>query len=128
MRLLLDTHILLWAVSAPDRIPADVLQLLNDRNNEPHFSVVNIWEIAIKTGLGRPSFRVDPGLIRQTLLDNDYRELSIAGAHALAIGDLPAIHKDPFDRMLIAQAAVEDMELFTADATIARYPGRIRLI
>jgi PIN domain nuclease of toxin-antitoxin system len=124
MTILLDTHVLVWALSRQDRIPADIRMLIEGA--EPFFSVVNIWEIAIKTGLGRAAFQIDPSIVRSALLENGYRELAITGAHALAIGDLPPIHRDPFDRMLVAQATVEGFELLTSDATVARYPGPIR--
>jgi PIN domain nuclease of toxin-antitoxin system len=95
--------------------------------NDLHFSVASLWEIAIKRGLDRPDFQVDARILRRGLIDNGYRELAIMSAHAVAIDMLPPIHRDPFDRLLIAQAAVEGITLLTNDATIARYPGPIRL-
>ncbi|WP_210245085.1 type II toxin-antitoxin system VapC family toxin [Methylobacterium haplocladii] len=92
------------------------------------FSVVSIWEVAIKRGLGRANFRTDSRVLRRALLDNGYEELTVLGAHAVAVEGLPPIHKDPFDRLLIAQATVEGITLATADATIATYPGPIRLV
>ena len=102
MKLLLDTHLLLWAAGQPRRLTAAARKLINDARNELLFSVVSLWEITIKKGLGRDDFRVDPARLRRGLLDNGYTELVIAGAHAVAVGGLPALHKDPFDRMLIA--------------------------
>ncbi|MET0240422.1 MAG: type II toxin-antitoxin system VapC family toxin [Sphingobium sp.] len=128
MKLLLDTHVLLWAAGDPGRLSAEARALIADEANEPIFSAASLWEIAIKTGLGRADFSVDARLLRRGLLDNGYGELPIASEHAVAIDSLPDIHKDPFDRMLIAQAMVEGMLLLTADEIVARYPGPIRRI
>ena len=128
MKLLLDTHVLLWAVSDPRRLPADVHALMEAPATELVFSAASLWEIAIKNSLGRRAFSVDPRLLRRNLLENDYRELSITGAHATAVGLLPPIHKDPFDRILVAQARFEGLTLLTADVTLARYPGPIRAL
>jgi PIN domain nuclease of toxin-antitoxin system len=128
MKLLLDTHILLWAAQGVEHLPLDAHTLMNDRENELLFSVASIWEIVIKCGLGREDFKVNPRLLRRSLLDNDYREQPIFSEHAVAIEALPPIHKDPFDRMLIAQATVEGITLLTADAQLAKYPGPIQLV
>jgi PIN domain nuclease of toxin-antitoxin system len=128
VRLLLDTHLLLWAAGAPDRLPAAARRLIDDRGNELWFSVVSLWEVAIKRGLGRQDFRADPRLLRRGLLDNGYVELAIAGEHASAVDALPPLHKDPFDRMLVAQAQVEGVTLLTADPQLARYAGPIRKV
>ena len=128
MKLLLDTHVLLWAVSDPRRLPADVHSLMEAPATELVFSAASLWEIAIKNSLGRRAFSVDPRLLRRNLLENDYRELSITGAHATAVDLLPPIHKDPFDRILVAQAQFEGLTLLTADDTLARYPGPIRAL
>ena len=92
------------------------------------FSAISLWEIAIKTGRGRDDFRIDAGLLRRSLFDNGYAELPVTGAHAAAVAGLPPIHKDPFDRMLVAQATVEGLTLVTSDPAIANYPGPIRLV
>ncbi len=126
MKLLLDTHLLLWAAGQPDRLPNAAHKLLNDSENDLLFSAASIWEIAIKRGLGRDDFRVEPRLLRRGLLDNGYTELAIASQHALALDTLPPIHKDPFDRILVAQALVEGIMLLTIDPLVARYPGPIR--
>lgn len=84
--------------------------------------------MAIKAGLGRADFQVDAGVLRRGLLDNGYAELAVSGSHAAATAHLPAIHRDPFDRLLVAQALAEGVLLLTADATVARYPGPIRLV
>lgn len=126
MILLLDTHLLLWAVSEPDRLSREARSLLEDLENQLVFSVASLWEIAIKRGLGRPDFQVDPRLLRRGLTDNGYRELAITAEHALQIDSLPPIHRDPFDRMLVAQATVEGIALLTSDDVVARYPGPVR--
>ena len=128
MRLLLDTHVLLWAVSAPDRLPIDARKLMEAPATELVFSAASLWEIAIKNSLGRRAFSVDPRLLRRSLLERDYRELPISGAHATAVDLLPPIHKDPFDRILVVQAQIEGLTLLTADVTLARYPGPIRAL
>jgi PIN domain nuclease of toxin-antitoxin system len=132
MKLLLDTHLLLWAAGTPDRLPADARKLLDDPQNEPIFSSASLWEVAIKHGLGRADFRVDARLLRRGLLDNGYGELPITSAHAAALDNLPSIHpsnhKDPFDRILIAQSMVEGITLLTADPLVARYPAPIRMV
>ncbi|MGS2722568.1 type II toxin-antitoxin system VapC family toxin [Porticoccus sp. GXU_MW_L64] len=128
MKLLLDTHVLLWAAGNPERLSAKVLPLLDDSNNELFFSAASLWEITIKHGLGRADFQVDVHVLRRGLLDNGYSELPITSGHALATGGLPAIHKDPFDRILVAQSLVEGVTLLTADAKVALYPGPIQVV
>lgn len=128
MKLLLDTHLLLWAAGEPKRLPAVARKLINDPRNELLFSMASLWEIVIKRSLGRDDFRVDPRLLRRGLLDNGYVELAIGGEHALAVDSLQPIHKDPFDRLLIAQAQVESVTLLTADLLLGRYPGPIRCV
>lgn len=128
MRFLLDTHLVLWTLLVPKRLSVQASTILQSRRNDLVFSVVSLWEIAIKRGLNKPDFRVDPRVLRRTMLDDGYEELPVTGLHAVAVDALPAIHKDPFDRLLIAQATVEGITLLTADATIARYPGPIRKV
>ena len=128
MKLLLDTHVLLWAAGAPDRLPPSARVLIEEPANDLYYGAVSIWEVAIKSGLGRDDFRVDPHLLRRALLEHGYTELAITGAHAAATSLLPPIHRDPFDRLLVAQAQIEAMILLTADAKVGRYPGPIRLI
>ncbi len=125
MKLLLDTHLLLWAAGGSDRLSAQAIEIIEDPSNTLFFSSASIWEIVIKSGLGRDDFEVDAQEFRQGLLDHDYRELSITSAHAIAVTSLPQIHKDPFDRMLLAQSIVEGIKLVTSDAVVARYPGLI---
>lgn len=128
MKLLLDTHLLLWAAGQPDRLSAAARALLDDPETQPHFSVASIWEIAIKRGLGRSDFKVEPRLLRRGLLDNGYVEVPIVSEHAVAVDGLPNIHRDPFDRLLVAQAMVEGVTLLTSDDAVAKYGGQIRLI
>jgi PIN domain nuclease of toxin-antitoxin system len=128
MKLLLDTHLLLWAAGQPDQLSAAARAMLEDPRNELLFSSASLWEVAIKRGLGREDFSVDPRLLRRGLLDNGYSELPITSDHAVAVDGLPPIHKDPFDRMLVAQATVEGIALLTADPWVAQYPGPIRLV
>ncbi|RWC29761.1 type II toxin-antitoxin system VapC family toxin [Mesorhizobium sp.] len=126
MKLLLDTHLLLWAAGEPDRLPLAALAEIENPENELLFSPASLWEIAIKRGLGRDDFQADPRLLRRGLFDNGYHDLPITSEHALAIDGLPTIHKDPFDRILVAQAIVEGITLLTMDDLVARYPGPIR--
>jgi PIN domain nuclease of toxin-antitoxin system len=125
MRLLIDTHLLLWAAGQPARLPPQALSLIGDRTNELLFSAASLWEIAIKSGLGRSDFRVDANRLRRGLLNNGYRELAITSEHAVAVVGLPMIHKDPFDRMLVAQGIVEGITLLTSDAVLAQYPAAV---
>lgn len=128
MILLLDTHLLLWAATEPHKLSAQATELIQNENNQPLFSAASIWEVAIKSGLNRPGFQVSASRLRRGLFDNGYDELAITGRHAAAIANLPDIHKDPFDRVLIAQAQVEEITLFTSDGTVARYPGNIEFV
>ena len=128
MKLLLDTQILLWAAGQPHRLSLAALEFLNDAHNELLFSAASLWEIAIKNMLGREDFRVEPRRLRRGLLDNGYAELPITGQHAVSIDGLPPLHKDPFDRLLLAQALCEGITLLTSDAQLARYPGPVRWV
>lgn len=128
MKLLLDTHVLLWAAGEPKRLSRRARALLNDSDNELLFSVASLWEVAIKRGLGRSDFQVDARLLRRGLLDNGYNELPIVSEHVVATESLPAIHEDPFDRVLVAQATVEGVTLLTTDPLVAQYPGPIRTV
>jgi PIN domain nuclease of toxin-antitoxin system len=128
MKLLLDTHLLLWAAGDPDRLPAEARALIGDEDNELLFSAASLWEVAIKSGLGREDLVVDARLLRRGLIDNGYDELPVASEHAVAIDGLPSIHRDPFDRLLVAQATVEGITLLTNDEVVGRYPGPIRKV
>lgn len=128
MKLLLDTHLVLWSASGSQRLSPPALSLLRDPGNELTVSVVSFWEIVIKRGLGRGDFEVDPGRLRRGLRDNGWKELTLTSDHALAVERLPPLHKDPFDRMLVAQSNVESVMLLTADALVAQYPGSIKQV
>ncbi len=128
MKLLLDTHVLLWAAGLAGRLPEGVRTLLEDPETEPVFSAASLWEVAIKSAMGRADFQVDPHLLRRGLVENGYTELPVTGAHAVAVVLLPPLHKDPFDRILVAQAQVEGLTLLTADERVGRYPGPIRML
>jgi PIN domain nuclease of toxin-antitoxin system len=128
MKLLLDTHLLLWAAGEPGKLPTPARAMIDDPANELIFSAASLREIAIKRQLGRNDFRVDPRLLRRGLLDNGYLELPVTSEHALAIDSLPPLHKDPFDRILVAQATVEGMVLLTVDPVVARYRGPVRKV
>jgi PIN domain nuclease of toxin-antitoxin system len=128
MRLLLDTHVLLWTIAESRRLSAAARALIGEPDNELTFSSVSLWEVAIKTGRGRDDFRIDVSSLRRSLFDNGYAELPVTGAHAAALAGLPPIHRDPFDRMLAAQAIVEGLTLVTSDPAVAKYPGPIRLV
>ena len=125
MRLLLDTHIILWAGEEPERLSARTQAMIMDEDVTPVFSAVNIWEVAIKRALKRREFESDPDALRQSLLDLGYEDLPVTSQHVLELVALPTLHKDPFDRLLIAQAISEKITLITADRMIARYPGPI---
>jgi PIN domain nuclease of toxin-antitoxin system len=128
MKLLLDTHLLLWAAGEPQRLSKEARTLIDNPDNELLFSAASLWEVAIKRGLGREDFRVDARLLRRGLLDNGYSELPIISDHVVAIESLPLIHKDPFDRILVAQATVEGVTLLTIDSLVSQYPGPISTV
>lgn len=128
MKLLLDTQLLLWAAGAPQRLSAEARRLINDADNALLFSAASMWEVTIKSSLGRDDFRVEPRVLRRALLDNGYLELPITSEHAVSVDTLSEFHKDPFDRLLIAQALVEGITLLTADAQLARYRGPVRKV
>ncbi len=125
MKLLLDTHIILWLAGAPEKLSEKTQALLQASDNSLFFSSASIWEIVIKLGLGRKDFKVDPSRLRKMLMQNGYAEISITAEHALKIESLPALHKDPFDRMLLAQARTEGMMLLTVDPLIAQYQDSV---
>ena len=128
MKLLLDTQLLLWAAGQPERISKSARKLLNDPKNELVFSAASLWEVAIKSSLGREDFRAEPRLLRRGLLDNGYIELPVTSQHAVNIDGLPPLHKDPFDRLLLSQALSEGITLLTTDSALAGYPGPVRKV
>jgi len=126
VKLLLDTHLLLWSAGKPERLSTEARALIEALDNELFFSSASLWEVVIKRGLGRDDFKVDARLLRRGLLDNGYSELPIGSEHVVAIENLPAIHKDPFDRMLVAQAIIADMTIVSGDEILSAY-GVVRL-
>jgi PIN domain nuclease of toxin-antitoxin system len=128
VKLLLDTQLLLWAAGQPERLSPAAKRQLSNAENELFFSAASMWEIAIKSGLGRDDFRVEPRVLRRALLDNGYVELPITSEHAVNVEGLPSLHKGPFDRILLAQALVEGITLLTADAQLARDRGPVRKV
>jgi PIN domain nuclease of toxin-antitoxin system len=128
VKLLLDTQILLWAAGQPERLSAAARRLLNDPRNELLFSAASLWEITIKNTLRREDFQVEPRVLRRGLLDNGYVELPITSEHAVSVDALPPLHKDPFDRLLLAQAFTEGVTLVTGDAQLGKYRGPVRKV
>jgi len=128
MRVLLDTHVLIWAALGTERLGLEARAMLADPQTSPMFSIASLWEIAIKNSLGRQDFSIDPQELRDGLLANGYEELAIRAEHIYTVRRLPLLHRDPFDRMLVAQAQVECIELVTADSQIAGYPVAARFI
>jgi PIN domain nuclease of toxin-antitoxin system len=128
VRLLLDTQLLLWAAGQPEKLPVQAREMIDDRENQLIFSPVSLWELSIKRGLGRNDVRADSRLLRRGLLDNQYLELPVSGAHVIAMDTLPPLHNDPFDRMLIAQAMIEGAALLTVDPLVAQYHGPVRMM
>lgn len=128
MKLLLDTHLLLWAAGEPSRLSKEARNLISDPDNELLFSAASLWEVSIKCGLGRKDFKADPRILRRGLLDNGYGEIPIHSDHVVVLDTLPAIHRDPFDRILVAQAVAEGIELVTTDSQLVQYGGHIRRV
>ena len=118
---LLDTQLLLWLAVAPERLPDPLRQLLQDRQIPFVFSVASLWEVAIKSSLGKPSFQVDARALRRGLLAEGLQELPLAVEHCLAVQHLPWVHRDPFDRLLVAAARETGFQLITADRTLLAY-------
>lgn len=131
MRLLLDTHLLLWVAEGQigrKGLSREAVALIANPGNQPIFSAASLWEIAIKAAKGRSDFRQDVGALRRGLIDTGYAELPVTSDHAIGVAGLAAIHGDPFDRLLIAQARVEGAVLLTADAKMAAYGEPVRRI
>ena len=126
MRVLVDTHVLIWmAMKNTEKLSPLAINMVGSKENEIWFSAISILEIAIKQSLGRTDFTLDAATIRRAFLDIDFKELTVNGIQSAYVSRLPNLHRDPFDRLLIAQAAVEGMTLITADVQVARYPGPI---
>jgi PIN domain nuclease of toxin-antitoxin system len=128
VRLLLDTHLLLWAVASSQRVSPEARSLIEDPRNDVFFSAASLWEIAIKSTLRRKDFRVDLPLMRSAMSDMGVIELPVRSEHAVRVTELPPVHRDPFDRLLVAQSLVEPMVLLTNDAVLARYGPVVRVV
>lgn len=128
MTLLLDTHILLWVAADSPRLSEAARATITSRRAELAFSSASIWEIAIKAAQGRADFEVDTRVLRRQLLAHGFVEVEITGAHAIEAAGLPDVHRDPFDRMLVAQARTEAATLLTSDAVVARYGSPVLLV
>ena len=122
---LVDTHVLIWLAVDSPRLSDVVRDLLSDPDNHIFFSAISIFEIAVKERLSKRGFDVEANVIRRMMIENDFAELSVTGLHAAHVATLPLVHRDPFDRLLVAQAMMEGLTLMTADEQIARYPGPI---
>ena len=128
MRLLLDTHILIWALGEPKRLPKEVRAALESPANEVMFSAASIWEIAIKAQIGRTNFKVAPAEITQAALDSGFVELPVRAEHGAGVSNLPLLHRDPFDRILVAQAMTETCRFVTADAILGGYSELVVIV
>ena len=128
MRLLLDTHLLLWAAARSKRLPREARALIENAANEAYFSAASMWELAIKISLGRKDFRIDLAALQTALPDMRLIELPVTAVHAAGVIKLPLIHRDPFDRLLIAQSIAEPLTLLTNDALLARYSNGVQVV
>lgn len=128
MRLLLDTHIVLWAIADSPRLPPEARRLITDPANEIHVSAATVWEIAIKHGLRRADMPISGSEALGWFRRAGYRLLSVLPEHAAAIDGLPALHADPFDRILVAQARTEPMRLVTHDAALGAYGEAVLVV
>ena len=128
MRVLLDTHLLLWSVASSRRLPKTARSLILDAANEVFYSAASIWEIAIKTALRRTDFKADPAALVRALAQSGFSELPVTAAHAVRVAGMQAIHRDPFDRLLVAQSLAEPMTLVTNDAALVRYGPSVQLV
>lgn len=126
MNYLLDTHILLWALVDPDKVPRVMRRLIEDTGNRVWFSAASIWEIAIKHSLGRGDFPVDPAMIWKAARQTGLEELAVTAEHSVGVAALPWLHRDPFDRLLVAQARAAKMKLLSQDPEVNAYFVRIR--
>lgn len=128
MKLLLDTHVALWAITDHPSLSGKARTLILTPRNTVWISVVSLWEIAIKHSLGRGDMPVSGRSALQYFQQAGFQILPIEPEHAVAVEDLPKHHQDPFDRLLVAQALTEPMRLMTHDVTVARYSDTILLV
>ena len=125
MKLLLDTQMLIWLLFWPEILPQKAREIIGEEKNELCFSPVSLWEVSIKRSQNKPDFQVDARVMQENLLDKGCLEVPITSSHAIAAGELPMFHKDPFDRLLIAQAMVENLFLLTSDKKITEYTALV---
>ena len=125
---LLDTHLLLWAALQPERLPAAAMKLLRSRDSAVAYSLASLWEVAIKTSLGRPEFNVDAAMLRRWLASEGFTELPIKAEHILQATHLAWHHRDPFDRLLVAQAQVEAIKLWSVDSALRPYGRAVKVL
>jgi PIN domain nuclease of toxin-antitoxin system len=125
---LLDTHILIWAAISPHKISPELASLLSDPSNHLYFSSASIWEVSIKESLGKKDFHVSSNKLHDGLVENGYKEIKISALHAMGVIKLPFIHRDPFDRILVATAIWENMPLLTNDSTLSPYHSLVRVL
>ena len=125
---LLDTQLLIWMAFAPEQLPSTLIPDLEDRQQRFFVSVVSLWKVAIKRSLNRPNFQFDAAELRQRLQREGFEELPIRAEHCLAVQTLPWPHKDPFDRMLIAQAQQEQIQLLSCDQNLSQYGACVTLL
>ena len=128
MNFLLDTHILIWAASSPHKISPELASLLSNPRNHLYFSSASIWEISIKESLGKRGFHFSSNKLHDGLLENGYKEIKVSALHAMGVIKLPFIHRDPFDRILVATAIWENMPLLTNDSTLSPYHSLVRVL
>lgn len=128
MRVLVDTHLLLWAVASPRRLPKGARSVILDTANEVFYSAASVWEAAIKSALRRRDFRADPTMLVRALAQSGFSELPVTAAHAARVAGLPAVHRDPFDRLLVAQSLAEPMTLLTNDAALLGYGPLVQVV
>ena len=125
---LLDTQLLIWMAFAPEQLPSTLIPDLEDRQQRFLVSVVSLWEVAIKRSLNRPDFQFDAAALRQQLQREGFEELPIRAEHCLAVQHLPWHHRDPFDRLLIAQAQQEQIQLLSCDQSLSQYGDCMTLL
>ena len=128
MRVLVDTHLLLWAVASSRRLPKGARSLILDAANEVFYSAASVWEVVIKSTLRRRGFKANPTVLVRALARSGFSELPVTAAHAARVAGLPAIHRDPFDRLLVAQSLIEPMMLLTNDAVLLGYGPLVQLV
>jgi PIN domain nuclease of toxin-antitoxin system len=125
-RFLVDTQILIWLADRSEQLPDPVAAILQEGEDELVFSLVSIWETSIKFALGRLDFTIHPRQLRDGLLEFGFKELPITPQHVIAVASLPHIHRDPFDRLLVAQAQIEGLTLMTTDKKLAQYGQHVK--